>query len=104
MPSASRTLDSSNSSSPIKTSCFKRGNKRKTGSRTSCRSQEAAQHLDASARTARRAVDITYEQYRQGAVDYIAVYVFELQLTLIQDQLAAARGTSPSTWSRSIAP
>src|SRR5262245_37920408 len=57
------------------------------------RSQETAQHLDASARTALRALNITYEQYRQGAVDYIAVYVFELQLTLIQDQLAAARGS-----------
>jgi hypothetical protein len=57
------------------------------------KSQETTAFLQASVESAERAVKITYEQYRQGAVDYIVVYVFESDLTLRQDQLATSRGS-----------
>jgi NodT family efflux transporter outer membrane factor (OMF) lipoprotein len=56
------------------------------------RSQEEAKHLDASVAAAARTVEITEEQYTQGAVDFTAVYLFQTTLTEQQDQLAAARG------------
>jgi NodT family efflux transporter outer membrane factor (OMF) lipoprotein len=56
------------------------------------RSQEAAEHLDASATAAARTVSITEEQYTQGAVDFTAVYLFQTTLTEQQDELAVARG------------
>lgn len=56
------------------------------------RSQEQAQHLDASVVAATRTVQITEEQYTQGAVDFTAVYLFQTTLTEQQDQLAVARG------------
>lgn len=56
------------------------------------RSQETAEHLGASARAAARTVEITEEQYTQGAVDYTAVYLFQTTLTEQQDELAVAQG------------
>jgi NodT family efflux transporter outer membrane factor (OMF) lipoprotein len=56
------------------------------------RSQEQAQHLDLSVKAAARTVEITEEQYRQGAVDFTAVYLFQTTLTEQQDQLAVAQG------------
>jgi outer membrane protein TolC len=56
------------------------------------RSQEAAEHLDASAKAAARTVAITEEQYTQGAVDFTAVYLFQTTLTEQQDELAVAQG------------
>ncbi len=56
------------------------------------RSQEQAQHLDLSVAAATRTVEITEEQYAQGAVDYTAVYLFQTTLTQQQDELAVAQG------------
>src|SRR4051794_32711637 len=56
------------------------------------RSQEETEHLRASAAAAARTVEITEEQYRQGAVDFTAVYLFQITLTEAQDQLAASQG------------
>ena len=57
------------------------------------RSQEQAQHLDASVVAAARTVEITKDQYNQGVVDFTAVYLFsKTTLTEQQDQLAVAQG------------
>jgi len=56
------------------------------------RTQEQAQHLDLSVAAAARTVQITEEQYTQGAVDFTAVYLFQTTLTEQQDELAVARG------------
>jgi hypothetical protein len=56
------------------------------------RSQEQAQHLAASVDAAARTVEITNEQYSQGAVDFTPVFLFQEQLTEQQDQLAVAQG------------
>jgi outer membrane protein TolC len=56
------------------------------------RSQEETQHLQASVAAAARTVEITNEQYTQGAVDFTAVYLFQITLTTEQDQLAVAQG------------
>ena len=56
------------------------------------RSQEQAQHLDASVNAAYRTVEITKEQYTQGEVDFTPVFLFESILTEQQDQLAVSRG------------
>lgn len=56
------------------------------------RSQEQADRLAASVAAALRTVEITNEQYRQGAVDFTPVFLFESTLTEQQDQLAVARG------------
>jgi outer membrane protein TolC len=55
-------------------------------------SQEQVKHLDASTSAAGRTVEITRDQYSQGAVDFTAVFVFESNLTTQQDQLAVAQG------------
>jgi NodT family efflux transporter outer membrane factor (OMF) lipoprotein len=68
------------------------GQEAEDGIVTFLKSQQTARHLDTSVQAARRTVDIAYEQYRQGAVDYIVVYVFQSDLTLRQDQLAESRG------------
>ena len=56
------------------------------------RSQEQAQHLDASVVAAARTVEITNEQYNEGLVDFTAVYLFQTTLTEQQDELAVAQG------------
>ncbi len=54
--------------------------------------QEQTLHLAASVDAANRTVEITNEQYRQGAVDFTPVFLFESQLTTQQDQYAASQG------------
>jgi hypothetical protein len=54
-------------------------------------SQEQTARLADSVRAAQRTVDITVEQYRQGAVDFTAVFLFEGTLADQQDQLAVSR-------------
>jgi outer membrane protein TolC len=56
------------------------------------RSHDVAHHLDLSVAAAARTVQITEEQYTQGAVDFTAVYLFQTTLTEQQDQLAVAQG------------
>jgi NodT family efflux transporter outer membrane factor (OMF) lipoprotein len=56
------------------------------------KSQEQARYLAASVEAANRTVEITTEQYRQGAVDYTPLFLFQSTLTEQQDQLAAVRG------------
>jgi outer membrane protein TolC len=59
---------------------------------TFLRSQEQAQHLALSVNAAARTVEITNEQYNQGAVDFTPLFLFQQQLTEQQDQLAVAQG------------
>lgn len=54
--------------------------------------QEQASLLAASVEAANRTVEITTEQYRQGAVDFTPLFLFESTLTDQQDNLATARG------------
>jgi NodT family efflux transporter outer membrane factor (OMF) lipoprotein len=56
------------------------------------RSQEQAEHLGASVESAVRTVEITNEQYNQGAIDFTPVFVFQENLTQQQDQFAVAQG------------
>jgi NodT family efflux transporter outer membrane factor (OMF) lipoprotein len=56
------------------------------------RSQEQAQHLGASVTAASRTVEITNDQYNQGAIDFTPVFVFQENLTEQQDELAVAQG------------
>jgi outer membrane protein TolC len=56
------------------------------------RFQEQAQHLGESVRAAARPVEITDEQYNEGAVDFTTVYVFQQNLTEQQDAFAVAQG------------
>jgi hypothetical protein len=56
------------------------------------RSQEQAQHLGASVTAATRTVEITNEQYNQGAIDFTSVFVFQENLTDQQDELAFVQG------------
>jgi NodT family efflux transporter outer membrane factor (OMF) lipoprotein len=48
--------------------------------------------LDASAQAAENTRVITMDQYRQGAVDFTAVYIAESELSQVQDLAADARG------------
>jgi NodT family efflux transporter outer membrane factor (OMF) lipoprotein len=59
---------------------------------TFLRSQEQARHLAASVDAAARTVEITNEQYTEGAVDFTPVFLFQEELTDQQDQLAVAQG------------
>jgi hypothetical protein len=56
------------------------------------RSQEEAEHLQASVEAAARTVDISMAQYTEGAVDFTAVYLFQTTLAEQQDDLAASQG------------
>jgi outer membrane protein TolC len=56
------------------------------------RSQQETEHLRGSVAAAARTVEITEEQYRQGAVDFTAVYLFQITLTDEQDSLAVSQG------------
>lgn len=58
---------------------------------TFLKAQEQTDRLAASVDAAQRAVDITFDQYRQGAVDFTAVFLFEGTLADQQDQLTVAR-------------
>jgi NodT family efflux transporter outer membrane factor (OMF) lipoprotein len=59
---------------------------------TFLQSQEQASRLAESVQAASRTVEITAEQYRQGAVDFTPLFLFQDTLTEQQDQLALARG------------
>jgi outer membrane protein TolC len=56
------------------------------------RTQEQARYLDASVVAAARTVEITNEQYNQGAIDFTPVFLFQETLTEQQDAFAAAQG------------
>jgi outer membrane protein TolC len=56
------------------------------------KSQEQARHLAASVIAAGRTVEITNEQYNQGAIDFTSVFVFQENLTDQQDEFAIAQG------------
>ena len=66
------------------------------------KSQERVKYLTDSVTAARRTVDITYDQYRQGVVDFTPVFIFETALTSAQDDLAQARGDVASVACESI--
>lgn len=53
---------------------------------------EEVDRLTASVAAANRTYEITFDQYRLGAVDFTPVFLFQSTLTDQQDQLAAARG------------
>jgi NodT family efflux transporter outer membrane factor (OMF) lipoprotein len=56
------------------------------------KSKEQEAFLAESTSAARRTVQITYDQYRHGVVDFTPVFLFELTLTQQDDQLAQTRG------------
>ena len=58
------------------------------------RTQESVRNLQASAAAASRTTEISSEQYRQGAVDFTAVFVASATLASQQDKLAAAQGAT----------
>ncbi len=58
------------------------------------RGQERVRNLKASAEAAERTVEITFDQYRQGIVDFTAVFLASSVLATQQDQLAAAQGAT----------
>jgi NodT family efflux transporter outer membrane factor (OMF) lipoprotein len=55
--------------------------------------QEQVASLTASVVAAQRTYEITFDQYRLGAVDFTPLFLFESTLTEQQDQLVAARGS-----------
>ena len=59
---------------------------------TFLKAQERTDRLVESVQAAQRTVEITLEQYRVGAVDFTAVYLFQAELAQQQDQLAVSRG------------
>jgi outer membrane protein TolC len=56
-------------------------------------SQEQTQRLGASVGAAARTLQITYDQYRLGAVDFTPVVLFESTLAGQQDQFVVSRGS-----------
>jgi NodT family efflux transporter outer membrane factor (OMF) lipoprotein len=54
--------------------------------------QVQTQHLEASVAAASRTVEITNEQYSQGAVDFTPVFLFQSVVTTQQDALAVSQG------------
>jgi outer membrane protein TolC len=55
--------------------------------------QEQTRDLEASVYAAARTVQISFDQYREGAVDFTPVVLFESTLAGQQDSLAVARGS-----------
>lgn len=55
-------------------------------------SHRRAQHLSAAAQAAENTRDIVSNQYRQGAVDFTAVYIAESEMSQVQDLAAESRG------------
>jgi NodT family efflux transporter outer membrane factor (OMF) lipoprotein len=55
-------------------------------------SQQRAASLQLSRDAADRALQITLDQYREGTIDFTAVFLFQERLTEEEDALAAARG------------
>lgn len=60
---------------------------------TYLRGQEEVRSLAAAATAAQRTLDITFEQYKQGAVEFTAVFIASAELATRQDILAARQGT-----------
>jgi len=56
------------------------------------KAQEQTRSLNASVTAAERTVQISFDQYRDGAVDFTPVVLFESTLAGQQDNLAVARG------------
>jgi outer membrane protein TolC len=56
------------------------------------KAQEQTHNLEASVNAASRTVQISFDQYREGAVDFTPVVLFESTLAGQQDALAVARG------------
>jgi outer membrane protein TolC len=56
------------------------------------KAQEQTRNLEASANAASRTVQISFDQYRNGAVDFTPVVLFESTLASQLDSLAVARG------------
>jgi outer membrane protein TolC len=56
------------------------------------KSRERAKYLANSVSAAKRTVEITYDQYRAGTVDFTPVFLFEGTLTEQQDAHAQAQG------------
>lgn len=56
------------------------------------KSQERARFLESSVAAAARTVEITYDQFQQGVIDFTPVFLFEGTLADQQDQLAIAEG------------
>jgi NodT family efflux transporter outer membrane factor (OMF) lipoprotein len=59
---------------------------------TMIKSREREVLLAESVSAARRTVQITYDQYRGGAIDFTPVFLFELTLTQQEDELARTQG------------
>src|SRR5262249_28027737 len=55
--------------------------------------QEQTRDLAASVEAAARTVQISFDQYRDGAIDFTPVVLFESTLAGQQDNLAVARGS-----------
>ena len=55
-------------------------------------SQDRTRRLAASAAAAARTVEISFDQYRLGAIDFTPVVLFESTLAEQQDQLAVSQG------------
>src|SRR5262249_23606445 len=56
------------------------------------KAQEETERLAASVEAARRTLEIAYDQYKEGAIDFTPVFLFAGTLTQQQDQLAQAQG------------
>jgi outer membrane protein TolC len=56
------------------------------------KAQERTRFLSNSVAAASRTVEITYDQFSQGAIDFTPVFVFEERLAEREDDLAVARG------------
>jgi len=56
------------------------------------KSQERARYLAESVAAASRTVEITQDQYKDGAIDFTPVFLFEETLAEQQDELTLARG------------
>jgi outer membrane protein TolC len=55
-------------------------------------SQDRAKFTAESADAAQKALEVTNKQYREGAVDYTPVFIFQGTLAQQQDQFAVAQG------------
>ena len=56
------------------------------------KAQERTRYLEQSVAAASRTVEISYDQYREGVIDYTPVYLFESTLAEQQDALAFSQG------------
>jgi outer membrane protein TolC len=56
------------------------------------KAQEQTRNLNSSVNAAQRTVQISFDQYRDGAIDFTPVVLFESTLAGQQDSLAVARG------------